>query len=98
MRDAASPAVDVKTELALRVLGREVDFTGWRIETFGDHDEMMNQFLHLRHHVRFWRRHVLPVGHIDRTTWQSLDYLAQNFHALPHLFDPHQITIVAIAR
>ena len=59
---------------------------------------MMDQFFHLRHHARFRRRHVFPIGDVDRAARQFVDHLAQDAHALPHFFDPHQIAIVAIAR
>src|SRR5206468_8831408 len=98
MRDAAAFAVDVKTELTLRIFSREIDFSRWRIETFRHDNKMVNQFLHFCHHVRFRRRYIFPIGHVDRTDRQPFNHLPQNFYALPHLLDPHQVAIVAIAR
>src|SRR4029077_20264112 len=62
--NAASSAVDVKAKLAFGIFGPEIDFAWRRIEAFGYHDEMMNQFFHLRHHSRFRRGHVFSVRNI----------------------------------
>src|SRR5437762_13393017 len=97
MRHAATLAVDVKPELALRVLGAKVNFARWRVEAFSHDNEMMDQFLHLRHHARFWRQHILPIDYVDRTGRQLLDDLSQNARALPHLFHADEVAIVTIA-
>src|SRR5437879_4121474 len=97
MGDAASLAVDIKSKLALWVFRREINFTRWRIEAFRHDDKMVDELLHLRHDVRLWWKHIFPIGHINRPARQLSDHLAQNPNALPHLFDAHQITIVAIA-
>src|SRR5215470_7210324 len=98
IRNTATSAIYVKAKLALGVFGSEINFAGRRIEPFGDHDEMVNQLFHLCHHPRFRRGHVFPVRNVDRTAGQLIDGLAQNSRALTHLFDSHQVTIVAIAR
>ena len=59
---------------------------------------MMDQLFHLCHHVRFRRIHVFPVRDIDRSAGEFVDHLPQDSDALPHLLDPHQVTIVTIAR
>src|SRR5256885_5971781 len=58
---------------------------------------MMDEFLHLRQHPRFWRTHILPIVDIDRTLRQTFDHLPQNFCALPHFFDADKITIVTVS-
>src|SRR5215471_12879415 len=42
IRNASASAVNVKAKFPLGIFGSEIDFAGWRIEPFGDHDEMMN--------------------------------------------------------
>src|SRR5262245_42968415 len=98
IRNTAPSAIYVEAKLALGVFRSEINFAGRRIEPFGDHDEMMNQLFHLCHHPRFRWGHVFPVRNVDRTAWQLIDGLPQNSRALAHLFDSHQVTIVAIAR
>src|SRR6266571_9494932 len=98
MRDTTTFAVDVKTELTLRIFGREINFTRWRVEAFGHDNEMMDEFLHLRHDARLRRQHVFPIRDIDRAAWNCFHHLPQNPDALPHLFDPDQISIVTITR
>src|SRR6478735_6953955 len=52
--------------------------------------------------INFAGRRVEAFGNddemMDRTLWEFLDDLSQNAHALPHLFHPNQVAIVAIAR
>src|SRR4029077_9400653 len=61
IRNAAASAVDVEAELAFGIFGSEIDFARRRIEPFGYHDDMRNQFFHLCHHSRFRRGHVFPI-------------------------------------
>src|SRR5215831_9826872 len=42
IRNAASSTIDVKAKFPLGIFGSEIDFSRWRIEAFGYHDEMMN--------------------------------------------------------
>ena len=98
MRHAATLAVDVKAQLAFWIFCREINFAGRRVESFGHNNEMMDQLFHLRHDMRFRRRHVFPIHDINRPVRQFIDNLAQDPHALPHLLNTHQITIITISR
>src|SRR2546423_6241605 len=97
VRDTAAFAVDVETELALWVLGAEINLARRRVEAFRHDDEMVDQFFHLGHDPRFGRRHIFPIDDVDRTGRQFLDDLSKDPRALPHLFQAHQVTIVTIA-
>ena len=46
----------------------------------------------------FGGRHVFPIDDIDRAARHFVEQLPQNVRALPHLFQAHQIAIVAVAR
>ena len=97
-------AVNVKPQLAFRILRREIDVAGRRIRTFGDQNELMNQFLHAGQNFFLGRQDDLAVGDIDRLfgrvvgpAGNFVQTLPQNAHALPHFLNSHQITIIAIA-
>ena len=83
MRHTAAFAVDIETQLALGVLGREIDFARRRIEPFRHDNEMVNQLLHLRHHTRLRRQHIFPIttliGHSASLsiTWRKMRTLCR---------------------
>src|SRR5262249_46583607 len=91
-------AVDVEPQFTFGIFSRKINFARWRIDSFSHNHEMVDELLHFRHDVGFWRQHVFPIGHIDRSDRKFIDDLAKDEHALTHLFDPDQITIVAITR
>ena len=57
----------------------------------------MDELLHLGHDSRLRWRHVLPIRDVYWAAGKFIDRLPQDPHALPHLLDAHQITIVTIA-
>src|SRR2546423_7394095 len=73
VRHAAALAVDVKAELAFRILGGEINFARWSVQPFRNDDEMVNQLFHFRHNARFWRRHIFPIDDVDWPGRQLLD-------------------------
>src|SRR5215831_17545553 len=96
MRDTTSFAVNIKPKFTLRVFGSEVDFSGGCVQTFGDDNEVMDEFLHLGQDSRFRGRHILPIGNVNGPGGQVLHYLTQDPNALSHFFDPDKIAIIAI--
>src|SRR5439155_22219924 len=50
VRRSSAFAVDVKAEFALRVFRAEINFTGRRVNTLRDEDELVDQLLHAREH------------------------------------------------
>src|SRR3954468_17055792 len=52
-RHTAALAIDIESQFAFRVFGREIDFSRRRVEPFGDENKMMDQLLHLGQHMTF---------------------------------------------
>src|SRR3982750_2545649 len=96
MWHAATAAINIEAEFALRIFCGEKNFARGSIESFGHYDEVMDEFLHLGEYARLRRSHILPIVHVDRTVGQFIDHLPQNFDALAHLFDSNQVTIITI--
>src|SRR5580700_2724636 len=96
MRHTASPAVDVKPELALRVFRTEINFTRRCVHAFSVNDEMVNQFLHFHQDLRFIRGQIFWVLYHDRSLGQFLDYLTQDMDTLTHLFKSYEIAVVGV--
>ncbi len=89
----------VDAELALGMLHRRVGFTGRHAVAFGEQLEVMDQRLHVVLHLDPARRHDLVIvdHHRAGILAQPLDALADDAIRLAHLFDAHQIAVVAVA-
>src|ERR1041384_7437720 len=96
MRRSPALAADIKPEFAFRVVRGKVNFAGRRVYALSDQEEMMDQLLHFREHLRLRRQKNLSVLDVDGTRWNPIQTLVQYPNALPHLLEADQIPIVTI--
>ena len=90
---------DVDAELALGMFDSGVGFTFGHMKAFGEKLEVMDQLFHVRlHRLAVGRCHLVVAGD-DRSgvDTQPVDALLDDAVGLPHLFDAHQVAVVAVA-
>ena len=86
--DSPAFAINVESQLALRVFRTEIDFPGGGVDAFGGDNEVVDEFLHLREDRLFVREGGLGVVPVDRTGGQFVEDLAEDGNALADLLKP----------
>ncbi len=76
-----------------------VSFARRHVESFSEELEVMNQLFHVGFHVnpRRWRNLVVGCHHRTAVVAQPFYALLDNPVGLAHFFNPHQVTVIAIA-
>src|SRR5579864_715345 len=94
---ARAIAHDVKAKLTARGLDTDIRLAGRRPNALGPQLEVVDHGLHAFGQLFFRWWHDLSVRGMNGAVWQTIQRLTANVHALSHLGDAHQITVIAVA-